>query len=141
MSKSTTAVMLRHACRSACARGFPVPANLCLRGHRRSLIFFVSISESNSTTHFDRTPSVLVCLCGTRTVWLAPPEVKARCGLRHRAGYPHLLLYDPSACEPEPVWKRVVLRAGQGVFIPAGWWHCVLASAGSIGVSLEVTDV
>jgi hypothetical protein len=118
-----------------------LPANLCLRGHRRSLMFFVSISESNSTTHFDRTPSVLVCLCGTRTVWLAPPEVKARCGLRHRAGYPHLLSYDPSACEPELVWKRVVLRAGQGVFIPAGWWHCVLASAGSIGVSLEVTDV
>eukprot|EP00966_Prymnesium_polylepis_P130497 3018410-Prymnesium_polylepis.1 len=51
-----------------------LPTNLKLRGHRRSLMFFVSVSESNSFTHFDQTPSVLVCLCGTRTVWLAPPE-------------------------------------------------------------------
>ena len=118
-----------------------LPTNLCLRGHRRSLMFFVSISESNSTTHFDRTPSVLVCLCGTRTVWLAPPEVKGRCGLSSRAGYPHMLRFDPSACkDPHPTWKCIVLRAGQGVFIPRGWWHLVRASEGSIGMSLEVTD-
>jgi hypothetical protein len=117
-----------------------LPANLCLRGHRRSLMFFVSVSESNSTTHFDETPSVLVCLCGTRTVWLAPPEVKERCGLRSRAGYPHMLSYDPSACkDPGPAWKCIVLRAGQGVFIPKRWWHLVVASEGSVGMSLEVT--
>lgn len=47
-----------------------LPINLKLRGHKRSLMFFASVSESNSSTHFDQTPSVLVCLCGTRTVWL-----------------------------------------------------------------------
>jgi hypothetical protein len=119
-----------------------LPANLSLRGHRRSLMLFVSASESNSTTHFDETPSVLVCLCGTRTVWLAPFEVAERCGLRHRAGYRHLLSFDPSAAKkPHPAWKCVVLHEGQGVFIPKRWWHLVRASEGSIGMSLEVTDV
>mmetsp|Transcript_31689 Transcript_31689/g.86676 ORF Transcript_31689/g.86676 Transcript_31689/m.86676 type:complete len:209 (+) Transcript_31689:521-1147(+) len=119
-----------------------LPTGLKLRGHRRSLMFFVSVSESNSTAHFDQTPSVLICLCGTRTVWLAPPQVKERCGLSSRAGYPHMLRFDPSVCRnPHPAWKCVVLRAGQGVFIPKRWWHLVVASEGSIGMSLEVTDV
>lgn len=118
-----------------------LPTNLRLRGHRRALMFFVSVSASNSTVHFDDTPSVLTCLCGERTVWLAPPEAKRRLGLRARPRYPRFLLYDPSACEePDPAWKRLVLRVNQGVFIPRGWWHTVHATAGSIGMSSEVRE-
>ena len=65
-----------------------LPSNLRLRGHRRALMFFVSTSASNSTTHFDETPSVLYCLCGERTVWLAPPEAKRKLGLRARVDGP-----------------------------------------------------
>lgn len=64
--------------------GARLPANLRLRGHARSLMFFVSMAASNSSTHFDDTPSVLTCLSGTRTVWLAPPEVQKLCSLAHR---------------------------------------------------------
>ena len=118
-----------------------LPSNLRLRGHKRALMFFVSVSDSNSTTHYDDTPSVLYCLCGERTVWLAPPEAKHKLGLRARPRYPRFLEYDPSACEaPDSVWKCVVLHAGQGVFIPRGWWHTVRATAGSLAISLEVRE-
>ena len=65
-----------------------LPSNLRLRGHRRALMFFVSTSASNSTTNFDETPFVLYCLCGERTVWLAPPEAKRKLGLRARVDGP-----------------------------------------------------
>lgn len=117
-----------------------LPTNLSLRGNGRSLMFFVSVTESNSKVHFDETPSVLIVLCGTRTVWLAPHEVKEKCGLQHFTNHPHILKFDPSRVKtPHPAWICVVLQQGQGVFIPRRWWHVVLASAGSIGMSLEVT--
>eukprot|EP00966_Prymnesium_polylepis_P156502 3615967-Prymnesium_polylepis.1 len=52
-----------------------------LRAHERSLIKFISLEPSHSGTHWDESPSVLVCLTGTCDVWIAPPGVDEACGL------------------------------------------------------------
>ena len=119
-----------------------LPTSLVLRYHARSLINFVSLMPSCSGVHYDRTASVLVCLSGTREVWLAPPKVKEAGDLQSVVGLPHFLDYDPRGdSEPHMSWKRVELEEGQGVWLPAGWWHVVYGYAGSVGMSLDVTSV
>ena len=116
-----------------------LPANLMLRMHSRSLIFFVSLTDSFSGVHFDDTPSVLLCLAGNREIWVAPPGLKRACALRHPRGFPRYLDLDPrSDTNRHPSWKQVLLTEGQAVFIPAGWWHVVYGSVGSIGLSMDV---
>jgi hypothetical protein len=116
-----------------------LPASLILRGHQKSLINFVSLTPSYSGTHFDGTPSVLVCLAKTREVWLAPPHVKKACSLSGVPGQTRYLDYDPRADGGRHrCWQHVELTEGQALFIPAKWWHAVYGSAGSIGMSLDV---
>ena len=39
----------------------------------------------------------------------------------------------PGAARGE--WQRAELRAGDVLFIPAGWWHCVYARTASFSIS------
>ena len=121
-----------------------LPASLMLRVHERSLINFISLEPSHSGTHWDESPSVLVCLTGTRDVWIAPPGVDEACGLEPVAStgdLSHFLDYDPRDDDNRHVaWEHHELTEGEALFIPAHWWHVVRGARGSIGMSLDVAD-
>ncbi len=37
-----------------------------------------------------------------------------------------------------PLWRKVCLRAGDALFLPAGWWHAVRSRPGTVGVGIEL---
>ena len=49
--------------------------------------------------------------------------------------------YDPSrhaVSELHVKWQApLTLRAGDAVYIPEGWWHCISSEAGGVAVAIE----
>ena len=103
-----------------------------------SALVFVSTTATDSATHCDTDDGLLLVVCGERTVTWAPPRtvtpaVDRDCGDGVR--YP---------CE-DTAWPpagstTVVLRAGDAVLLPRGWWHRVSGAPGSVGVSVDVVS-
>jgi hypothetical protein len=133
-----------------------IPHCAQLKRMEKSLIVFISKLNSFSGTHRDSTPSILHCTWGTKTIWLAPPNLHERWPELFKAvpNHPDFLSYDPfqdrADDEPRPRgipgppahgWQRCTLLPGESLFIPAKWWHNVFSPAGTVGLSADITAV
>lgn len=118
-------------------------------GPRGASVILNGEAESSSGPHKDCEPTLLLAVSGGRKVWHAAPcDVSERVQLR--TSQAHLGAstflpdeYDPT-CNPPRAgvdWcGPVVLEAGSAMWIPAGWWHCVLASPHAVAVPCEVVS-
>ena len=92
-------------------------------------------------THFDPQENLLCCLCGTKRLWLYPPSdtdsvypVPGKNG--SRAAAPPFQSYYDLAPELRDSFAKVAnarpvevnLRAGDVLYLPVCWWHCVEGS-------------
>jgi hypothetical protein len=118
-------------------------------GPRGASIILTGAAESSSGPHKDCEPTLLLAVSGMRHVWYAAPSnVAERVQLRtcqSHLGAPTLLPkeYDPTcnpACDCVQWCGPVTLEAGSAMWIPAGWWHCVLAAPHAIAIPCEVVS-
>ena len=102
---------------------------------------------SSSSPHRDGEDSLLLAVSGQRLVWFCPPSgVDAKVPVTQPAASGPVYLpcaYDPSKHPPASMvgvqWREpIVLQAGDAVWIQRGWWHCIEADAGSVGLPVEV---
>ena len=94
-------------------------------------------------THFDGYENLLLCLYGTKRLWLYPPSdarhLYAGSGAKRdpsRAAAPPFQTYEelpatlqatfPQLAHARPL--EVTLTAGEVLYLPATWWHCVEGS-------------
>ena len=93
---------------------------------------------------------MLANISGTRKVWVADRDaVSPRVARDERGGTIFLDLdCDPSinelaVCAANGVkWTGpVVLQAGDAIYIPRGFWHCLLSEAGAVAVPIEIVSV
>jgi hypothetical protein len=119
------------------------------RGPRSASVIVNGATESSSGPHKDSEPTLLLAVSGTRRVWYAAPNavterVQRRAAQSQaRLGAPTLLPpeYDPTCNAPRAGvrWcEPVTLQAGRAIWIPAGWWHCVLAAPHAVAVPCEI---
>jgi hypothetical protein len=76
--------------------------------------------DTQTPVHHDTTMNLMCQLMGTKQVRVAAPEHWSR--IKHRHGV-HSWLNWLDDVPFEEFW----LTPGVGLFLPAGWWHCVLA--------------
>ena len=117
------------------------------RGPRGASIIVNGAAESSSGPHKDTEPTLLLAVSGARRVWCAAPnDVTERAQLRAtqaHLGAPTFLPpeYDPTCNAPHAGvrWHEPIsLEAGCAIWIPAGWWHCVLAAPHAVAVACEI---
>ena len=122
-------------------------ARRAVRGSRarRGAGIILTASKSSSGPHADGEDTLLLNLSGSRQVWYAAPAaVGARVKrTQDRPGAPTFLppAHDPTCNPPRRgvQWEApVTLKAGDAMWIGAGWWHCVAAERGGVAVPLEV---
>ena len=95
---------------------------------------------------FDETHSLLVCVAGSKDIWLAPPGTEHVDGIKNwfeKDGTENktVLDYNPSKdIYRTERWKQVHLIPGECLFLPRGWWHDVHSPAGTVAVSINLTE-
>ena len=114
--------------------GTPIP---------QGLFTYFGCDRNVTATHFDPSENMLICLFGTKRLWLYPPSdvhhlypVPKRDG--SRAAAPAFQTYAdlperlratfPQVAHARPI--EVNLVAGDVLYLPACWWHCVEGSKG-----------
>jgi hypothetical protein len=118
-------------------------------GPRGASIILNGEVASSSGPHKDCEATLILAVSGARRVWYASPDdvlqrVQLRASQAH-LGAPTFLPneYDPT-CNPSRAgvkWcEPVTLEAGSAMWIPAGWWHCVLASPNAVAVPCEIVS-
>ena len=116
-----------------CSEGFQslCSVNLWMCGKARERL--------TSTLHYDGHNNILVCISGSKTVTLFPPD--------HRGCLAALQpVFAPSSnhCRQlekatKPSWnggKAVVIKPGDCLFIPEGWFHQVTSEPHTIAVNM-----
>ena len=112
--------------------------------HTEGVFTYFGCDRQVTPTHFDGFENLLVCLCGTKRLWLFPPS-----DARHlyccagdqrkepsRAAAPPFQRFDELTPELRATFPEmagaapleVQLRAGDCLYLPACWWHCVEGS-------------
>jgi hypothetical protein len=93
------------------------------RDGRDDPIIFFNSSLALSPTHYDPLDAVLIVLAGSKTVHIAPPRVSQGVSLTGT----HMNAFEKKADDPyegtpphAKLWFQFELKAGDGVFIPAG---------------------
>ena len=118
---------------------------------------WMGVPPTVTPLHCDPNPNLLVQLAGEKAIRLLDPqdgrkvveEVRGRSGAGDMRGE-EMMQGEERRMLEEMVWGEgpdsgfegrgyeVVLRSGDGVFIPKGWWHAV-RGLGDIGVSASVS--
>jgi lysine-specific demethylase 8 len=121
----------------------PVPARMARSPLVRRKLW-ISRTGTVSPLHRDMPQNLLVQLCGEKTVWLAAPG-QARNVYPYSlfSGSPNLAHADLERPDLER-WPRSArvhalvgrLTPGDGVFIPARWWHQIRTDATSVSVNV-----
>ena len=111
---------------------------------RRGASIILTTSSSSSGPHSDAEDTLLLNVSGERRVWYARPQHASE--RLPRSGGDGAPVFLPAMCDPSlPLvqkgveWCRpVTLRAGDAIWIPRGWWHCVASEMGGVAMPLEV---
>lgn len=111
--------------------------------NREGVYTYFGCDRNVTPTHFDGYENLLICLCGTKRLWLYPPSdarhLYAAAGPKRdasRAAAPPFQSFDDLSAElrasfPEVAHAKpleVRLGAGDCLYLPACWWHCVEGS-------------
>ena len=111
--------------------------------HKDGTYAYFGCDRNVTPTHFDGFENMLVCLCGTKRLWLFPPSdarhLYCAGGTRRepsRAAAPPFQTFENLSGEmraafPEVKHARpleVNLGPGDFLYLPATWWHCVEGS-------------
>ena len=81
-----------------------------------------TILSGGGPTHYDDYHSIVLLLAGEKTFHIAPPHsFDGRYGKGKKNERLDKTPFDDS-CH---LWRRADLRAGDVLFLPAGWWHYV----------------
>ena len=108
-------------------------------GARVLQVFLTGNKPSGSLTHQDTTSSLLYCVAGAKTVYIAPPGTEKFLNLAVQDH--HFLDYNPDQDRDRnsAVWQKCTLGPGDSLFIPKGWWHYVRSVAGTVALSFVLT--
>ena len=119
----------------------PCPHWLCLDGtfmrdEASVTVFLTGDEPSSSSLHRDDVSSAFFVCAGEREMWVLPPghgEEELRLTEQHVSTYD---VFNTS--DRDIAWRSVKLSAGDWVFMPKGWWHQLVASEGSILISIRL---
>ena len=110
-------------------------------------IFLSKDTGTHSQCHNDATDSILVNIGqGYKSIWLAPPNTEIVDGLSYYLNNDgkeekKFLSYNPSLdLFRSSRWKHLVLLPGEMLFLPKHWWHDVTSTAGSVALSINLTE-
>jgi len=100
---------------------------------------YFGCGRNTTAVHFDAHENLLLCICGTKRLWLYPPSDARHlypCNDFSRSAalpFARLEEYPPelrgkfaAVAGARPV--EVCLRAGDILYLPSCWWHCVEGS-------------
>lgn len=89
---------------------------------------FCHLSDSVTTeTHFDAYHSLAFVLSGSKTFYVAPPQLVKQSGrkmMHESTAHPHQPGTPREQLLPQP-FERINVPAGGLLYLPAGWWHFV----------------
>ena len=133
------------------AAGLRIAARGVLDGERRGASVILTRRPSSSHPHMDSEDTLLANISGTRKVWVANFEAVSAAVHRKRDDGGTTFLVDLN-CDPS--WHElkvcadngvkwtgpVVLESGDAIFIPRGFWHCLLSEAGGVAVPIEIVS-
>ena len=113
----------------------------------------LSMEDSSSGAHYDKSDTLLTVVSGEREVWVAPPDAVTEALLkRYNGGGGSGPTFLPSSCDPTHHtreqcaldgvrwWPPVQLQAGDAIWIKEGWWHCVGSKAGDVAIPIEIVS-
>merc|ERR1719330_877710 len=110
---------------------------------------YLGCGRNTTPVHFDAYENLMLCLCGSKRVWLYPPcdapflypvgdgVMYPESDFSRSAAIPFRRFDDlpadlraryPRLSRARPV--EVSLRAGDVLYLPCCWWHCVEGSEG-----------
>ena len=105
---------------------------------------YLGCSRNVTATHFDNSENLMLCIHGTKRLWLFPPSdtpflsPAADLARASRADAPPFCKWTdlpadlqgafPALARASPV--EVLLEAGDALYLPACYWHCVEGSEG-----------
>ncbi len=136
-------------------------AKLGLHSPATALNLWLCPSGHTSCLHYDPMDGTLIQLHGSKRVILFPPSQlyslypfsvlnQLRHGLKIRSGYSQVYPDRPDFEAFPRFWEaqqhryEVILRSGEILFIPSGWWHEVTAQAADPDTNLDTdpdTDI
>jgi hypothetical protein len=116
------------------------------RDERRGASVILATARSSSDPYMDAEDTLLFNVSRSRWVWFAPPDAPGQNVTRSpdNAGGPTSTcdptIHSLADCAANGVeWSPPVqLQVGDAIFIQRGWWHCLLAEAGGVAISIEI---
>lgn len=114
----------------------------CFGPHINQGVFtYFGCGRNTTAVHFDVHENLQICLCGTKRFWLFPPSDakylypvndfsrSAVVPFTHHADLSNeLQLKYGLQAKARPL--EVTIRAGEMLYLPSCWWHCVEGSEG-----------
>ena len=119
--------------------------------------FWFAPNESGTNTHYDGNHNILMVLKGRKTIELSPPHsVKGSPIYSHHANHPYIYSssyfkqittktkasnsdiqqeFDEMKKHYMASTMVVSISAGEGIFIPEGWWHRVESSSSCCAIN------
>lgn len=107
----------------------------------QGIFTYFGCDRNVTSTHFDKSENLLLCVCGTKRLWLYPPSdakylypVAGKDGSRSAA--PPFTSFEELPSRLRETFAKVAhasprevnLQAGDILYLPACWWHCVEGS-------------
>ena len=106
-------------------------------------MFLTFGAGSQCSLHRDAVSGAWLIAAGERDLWVLPPWAAAEAlpDVDSASGKygDTFSLYDPWAdSNRHGAWRRAVLKPGDWVFMPVGWWHVVRATEGSVMLNFRM---
>jgi len=112
--------------------------------NQEGVFTYFGCGRNTTAVHFDMRENLLICICGTKRLWLYPPHdalhlypvFTPSMSDFSRSAAPPFKSFDelsqdlqakyPLLNKSHPV--EVMLRPGDMLYLPSCWWHCVEGS-------------
>ena len=115
------------------SKGSPMPPWLA---GSATLNLWLSPGETSSAPHCDESHNVLTVLRGRKTVVLLPPSSGADLGaLPAWTASPHHCQCSSEDAARHPHAVTVTVDVGEALLIPAGWYHAVSSTPGTVAAN------